>query len=198
MSHDQGLYSGGWKPLWHVSLSNSSFAPAAFQVLALFFSCCLLIVFFSQGWCFVLVLEIEFRPDFSDLTFRLCSSGPCFLLLVRMLPLLCSYILDYFYLEKRSLHFIFVGLIWGFSCPPVVPIITVCTLAFFYGNAVTQKTRTKEFIYWKDKTRKLLTSERSTMLYVEVFESLGHGAEVWYVEILGVYTAERLCILCNS
>lgn len=99
---------------------------------------------------------------------------------------------------KRSLHFIFVGLVWGFSCPPVVPNITVCTLAFLYGNAVTQKTRTKEFIYWKDETRKLLTSERSTMLYVEVFESLGHGAEVWYVEILGVCTAERLCILCNS
>lgn len=76
-----------------------------------------------------------------------------------------------------------------------MPNIIVCTLAFFYGNAVTQKTFNRRIIYWKkDETHKLLTSERSTLLYVYIYKQLGHGAAVSYVIILGVKMAEMLWI----
>lgn len=161
MSHDQGLYSGSWKPLWHVSLSNSYFAPAAFQVLALFSSCCLLTVFFSQGQCFILVLEIEFRPDFTDLTFHLCSSGPCFLLLVRMLPLLCSYILDSFYIEKKATSFYLCWFgVFLSSCSAKYHSLY---LSFLLRECCNTKNSHRRVISWKGETRKLLTSERSTI-----------------------------------
>lgn len=76
------------------------------------------VVCFSQVQCFVLVLKLELRSDFSDLSsssFHLWGvespSGTSFLLLVRTLPLLHFYILVSFYLKQTRWHFILFGVL---------------------------------------------------------------------------------------
>lgn len=150
MLGDQRLYSDAWKPLWHANLSNSCFAPAASQVLVLFCSWCSLIICFSQVQSFLLALELEFRPDFSDLSsssFHLYRSGPCFLLVVRM-PLLCSYSSHSFYLGKKATLFYLCWFSLGFFLSCSAEYYSLY-LSFLLQECCNTKNLNRKIIYWK-------------------------------------------------
>lgn len=117
--------------------------PFRHLMLFLFCQSMFSVVCFSQVRCFALVLKLELRPDFSDLSsssFHLWGvdspSGTGFPLLVRTLPLLYFYTLVSFYIKNQNVTLFYLG--FGGFCPIVLNCI-FCTLPFFYWNAETRK-----------------------------------------------------------
>lgn len=104
--------------------------------------------------------------------------------------------LDSFYLEKKATSFYLCWFGLGFFFVLLYHAeYHSLYLSFLLRECCNTKNFNRRIIYWKkDETHKLLTSERSTLLYVYIYKQLGHGAAVSYVIILGVKMAEMLWI----